>query len=110
AIGKFSMERETAQGMGHAGAGWLEPPEREKGEHPARLIKALKLKPGDVVADIGAGSGYHAFRMAPLVGPKGKVLAVDIQKEMLDLVREKARTTRITNVEPVLGALDDPKL
>src|SRR5205823_11203904 len=91
-------------------AGWLERPEREKEEHPAKLIKALKLKPGDVVADIGAGSGYHAFRMAPLVGTKGKILAVDIQKEMLDLVREKAKTTKVTNVEPVLGTIDDPKL
>src|SRR2546421_1891840 len=88
-IGKFYMGREIAQVMGHEGAGWLERPEREKEEHPAKLIKALKLKPGDVVADIGAGSGYHAFRMAPLVAPKGKVLAVDIQKEMLDLIRKK---------------------
>src|SRR5436853_5362046 len=87
-IGKFYMGREIAQVMGHEGAGWLERPEREKEEHPARLIAALKLKPGQVVADIGAGSGYHAFRLAPLVGPKGKVLAVDIQPEMLALIRE----------------------
>jgi ubiquinone/menaquinone biosynthesis C-methylase UbiE len=109
-IGKFYMDREIAQVMGHEGAGWLERPEREKEEHPAKLIKALKLKPGDVVADIGAGSGYHAFRMAPLVGPKGKILAVDIQPEMLALVRQKMKTTKVTNIEPVLGTIDDPKL
>src|SRR5204863_6838199 len=94
-IGKFYMDREIAQVMGHEGAGWLERPEREKEEHPTKLIKALKLKEGDVVADIGAGSGYHAFRMAPLVGPKGKVLAVDIQKEMLDLIRKKMEATKV---------------
>jgi ubiquinone/menaquinone biosynthesis C-methylase UbiE len=109
-IGKFYMEREIARVMGHQGAGWLERPEREKEEHPSRLIQALGLKPGDVVADIGAGSGYHAFRIAPLVAPKGKVLAVDIQKEMLDLIRQKMRQTKLDNIEPVLGAIDDPKL
>jgi ubiquinone/menaquinone biosynthesis C-methylase UbiE len=109
-IGKFYLGREIAQVMGHEGAGWLERPEREKEEHPARLIKALKLKAGDVVADIGAGSGYHAFRMAPLVGPKGKILAVDIQPEMLDLIRQKMERTRVSNIEPVLGKIDDPKL
>src|SRR5437660_4476240 len=109
-IGKFYMDREIAQVMGHEGAGWLERPEREKEEHPARLIKALKLKEGDVVADIGAGSGYHAFRMAPLVGAKGKILAVDIQPEMLALIRQKMKTTKVTNIEPILGTIDDPKL
>src|SRR5437879_9422744 len=78
--GKFYLGREIAQVMGHQGAGWLERPEREKEERPSKLFPALKIKPGDVVADIGAGTGYHAFRMAKLVGPKGKILAVDIQK------------------------------
>src|SRR5262249_54181763 len=95
---------------GHEGAGWLERPEREKEEHPARLIGALRLKRGDVVADIGAGSGYHTFRIAPLVGPKGKVLSGDIQPEMLDLIRYQMKRTGVTNVEPVLGKIDDPKL
>lgn len=109
-IGKFYLGREIAQVMGHEGAGWLERPEREKEEHPARLIAALKLKQGQVVADIGAGSGYHAFRMAPLVGPKGKILAVDIQPEMLALIRQKMEQTKVSNIEPVLGKIDDPKL
>src|SRR5438874_1332798 len=109
-IGKFYLGREIAQVMGHEGAGWLERPEREKEEHPARLIAALKLKPGQVVADIGAGSGYHAFRMAPRVGPRGKVLAVDIQPEMLALIRDKMNKTKVENIQPVLGKSDDPKL
>ena len=66
------MGREIAQVMGYQAAGWLERPEREKEEEPAKLLKALELKPGMVVADVGAGSGYHTFRMAPLVGDEGE--------------------------------------
>jgi ubiquinone/menaquinone biosynthesis C-methylase UbiE len=109
-IGKFYMGREIAQVMGHQGAGWLERPEREKEEQPAKLLDALQLKPGEVVADIGAGTGYHTFRMAPVVGPRGKVLAVDIQPEMLGLIRRRMKELKIDNVEPVLGAEADPKL
>src|SRR5262249_22420790 len=76
-IGKFYMGREIAQVMGHLAAGWLDRPEREQEEQPARLMQALDLKPGMVVADIGAGSGYFSFRLAEQVGPKGKVLAVE---------------------------------
>src|SRR5438477_10996531 len=60
-IGKFYMGREIARVMGHQAADWLERPEREQEEQPSKLIQALKLKPGDVVADIGAGSGYYTF-------------------------------------------------
>lgn len=109
-IGKFYMGREIAYVMGHRAAGWLERPEREKEEDPAKLIAALDVKPGMVVADVGAGSGFHAFRLAPLVGPAGKILAVDIQPEMLDLVRRKAKKLGVTNVEPVQGTETDPKL
>jgi ubiquinone/menaquinone biosynthesis C-methylase UbiE len=109
-IGKFYMGREIAQVMGHQAAGWLERPERVKEEEPAKLIKALGLRPGMAVADVGAGSGYHTFRIAPLVGPKGKVLAVDIQKEMLDIIRWRMRKWKVANVEPVRGTEKDPKL
>jgi ubiquinone/menaquinone biosynthesis C-methylase UbiE len=109
-IGKFYMDREIAEVMGHLAAGWLERPEREKEEAPAKLMEALKIKPGDVVADVGAGSGYFTFRLADKVGAKGKVLAVDIQEEMLDLIRKKMKATKTTNVEPVLGEITDPKL
>ena len=109
-IGKFYMGREIAHVMGHAAARWLERPEREEEENPKKLIELLKLKEGEVVADIGAGSGYYTFRMAKLVGPKGKVLAVDIQKEMLDIIREPHEEGGLENVEPVLGDEADPKL
>src|SRR5439155_12672258 len=71
--GKFYMGREIAQVMGHQAAGWLERPEREKEEQPARLLAILQPKAGEVVADIGAGSGYYTFRFAEKVGPMGKV-------------------------------------
>jgi precorrin-6B methylase 2 len=109
-IGKFYMGREIAHVLGHLGIGWLERPEREREEAPAKLIEAMELKDGQVVADIGAGSGYFTFRIAPKVGPKGRVLAVDIQKEMLDFIRKKAAQLEATNVEPILGVEDDPKL
>src|ERR1700704_5205847 len=71
--GKFYLGREIALVMSHLGANWLERPEREKEEHTSKLLPPLKIKPGDVVADIGAGSGYYTMKLAQLVGPKGKV-------------------------------------
>jgi ubiquinone/menaquinone biosynthesis C-methylase UbiE len=108
-IGKIYMGREIAQVMGHLGADWLERPEREREERPRRVIELMKLKPTDVVADIGAGSGYFSFLLAEKV-PQGKVLAVDIQQEMLDILGKKAAQKGVRNVEPVLGLIDDPKL
>lgn len=108
-IGKFYMGREIAQVMGHTGAGWLERPGRETQEQPQRVVKALDLKPTDVVADIGAGTGYFSFRISPLV-PQGKVLAVDIQPEMLDMIDRLKRERNIANVEPVLGSITNPNL
>ena len=109
-IGKFYMGREIAHVMGHTAADWLERKERVKEERTDKLLKALALKPGMVVADVGAGSGYFAFPMAKQVGPKGKVLAVDIQKEMLDLIRRRMKREKVTNVEPIRGTVSDPKL
>jgi precorrin-6B methylase 2 len=108
--GKFYMGREIAQVMGHQGAGWLERPEREKEEAPSKMLEALKLTEGLVIADIGAGTGYHSFRMAEKVGPKGKVYAVDIQPEMLDIIRKRMKEKGVSNVEPVRGTESDPKL
>ena len=68
-IGKFYMGREIAHVMGHLGADWLERPERETEEAPRKMINALKISKGDVVADIGAGTGYFSFRLARRVGP-----------------------------------------
>src|ERR1700687_5904825 len=109
-IGKFYMGREIAQVMGHQAADWLERPEREKEEQPTKLIDALKIKPGEVIADIGAGSGYYSFRLSKLVGPKGKILAVDIQPEMLDILRKRMKEQIVKNVEPIQGTITDPKL
>lgn len=108
--GKFYMGREISLVMGHQGAGWLERPERVKEEQPSKLLKMLEIKPGAIVADIGAGSGYYSFRMAKAVGSKGKVLAVDIQKEMLDIIRNRMKKNRVKNIEPILGTETDPKL
>lgn len=108
-IGKFYLGREIAHVMGAAAIPWLERPERENEEQPAKLLAALDLKETDVVADVGAGSGYHTFRMAPKVA-KGRVLAVDIQQKMLDALKKRAEELKISNVEPVLGTEKDPKL
>lgn len=108
--GSFYMGREIALVMGHEAAGWLDRPEREKEERPTRLVDVLKFKPGEVVADVGAGSGYLTFKIAPKVAPGGKVLAVDIQPEMLTLIRDRSKAKGLTNVEPVLGTEADPKL
>lgn len=109
-IGKFYMGREIAQVMGHLGASWLERPQREEEEAPSKLIEALNLKEGDMVADIGAGTGYHVFRMVHLVGKTGKIYAVDIQPEMLDMIKAKATKKKVENIELILGKEDDPKL
>jgi protein-L-isoaspartate O-methyltransferase len=109
-IGKFYMGREIAHVMGHQAAGWLERPEREKEEHASKMREALKLKPGMVVADVGAGSGYHTFPIAKTVGDKGKVYAVDIQPEMLAILRHRIKAIGAKNVVPVRGTLADPKL
>lgn len=109
-IGKFYMGREIAQVMGHQAAGWLERPEREQEERPDLLLPALHLKPGDAVADIGAGTGFYTRRMAKLVGDKGTIYAVEIQQEMLDLLTNKMAQLNIHNVKPVLGTTTDPML
>lgn len=108
-IGKFYMGREIAQVMGHQGAGWLERATREQEEHPQQVLENLGLKPTDVVADIGAGTGYFSFRLASMV-PQGKVFAVDVQPEMIEILQFLKREKQIANVEPLLGAVDDPHL
>ncbi len=109
-IGKFYMGREIAQVMGHQAAGWLDRPEREREEEPAKLMQLLKLKPGDKVADIGAGTGYFTFRLSKDVGETGKAYAVEIQQEMLDILGKRARERGVKNIELVLGTEKDPKL
>jgi len=108
--GKFYRGREIARIMGWQAAPWLEREEREQEERTTLLIEELQLKPGMVVADVGAGSGYLSRRMATRVAPGGRILAVDIQPEMLALLAKVAADPRYANIEPVKGASDDTNL
>jgi precorrin-6B methylase 2 len=109
-IGKFYMGREIAHVMGYAGIDWLERPERETEEHLTQLVASLKLAPGMVVADIGAGSGVISLKLAERVKPGGTVFAVDIQEEMLSVLSKKLEQLGITNVKPLRGTEKSPNL
>ena len=102
--------RQYAGVMSAAGSSWLDRPEREEEEQPDKALEAINIRRGMVVADVGAGSGFMSFKMAKLVGTPGKVYANDVQPEMLEILRTKARVNKITNVETVLGTVNDPKL
>jgi len=96
--------------MGVGGAGWLERPEREDEEAPTKALDALDLKPGMVVADIGAGSGYYSTRIAKRVGPTGRVYATDIQPGMIEILDRRIKSEGLANVTTILGGMDDPRL
>lgn len=102
--------REIAQTMHYLGAEWLTREERDREEDCNKLMAALKLKPGLTVCDMGCGNGFYSLRVAKQIGPEGKVLAVDIQPEMLTLLRERAAKARAPNVKPILGTAIDPYL
>jgi ubiquinone/menaquinone biosynthesis C-methylase UbiE len=108
-IGKIYLGREIAQVMGHQGSGWLERSSRESEEQPQKVIAALKLKSDSVVADIGAGTGYFSFRIAPQI-PQGKVYSVDVQPEMLEILNLLKDEKKVSNLEPVLGTEINPNL
>jgi tRNA A58 N-methylase Trm61 len=97
--------RKIAGVCGVGGASWLERPEREEEEHSDVAVEALGLKPGMMVADVGAGTGYMSIKMARKIGPTGKVYANDIQPEMLQLLKKNAEQARVANIEPVLGTV-----
>lgn len=109
-IGKRYMGRDIAGVMGWQGANWLERGERQQEERGDLLLRELGLKPGMVVADVGAGTGYYARRMAPLVGSSGTVYGVDVQPEMLRLLADGAKKAGLTNIKPVLGGLQNVNL
>lgn len=102
--------RTPARVMGYEGAGWLEREERVEEEKPEVVLRAMKLRDGDVVADVGAGTGFFARRIARAVAPSGKVYANEIQPKMLERLQELAREEGLTNIVPVLGTETDPKL
>lgn len=108
-IGKAYMGREIASVMGWQGAAWLEREEREREERGSVLLRELRLAPGMQVADIGAGTGWHARRMAPMVAP-GRVYAVDVQPQMVAMLERVAAQPGLGNVVPVLGGERDPGL
>jgi len=101
-IGKWYMGREIAYVMSHYGISWLERPEREKEERVTLLLKNMDLKPGMVVADIGAGSGYHTVRMSKMVGD-GKIYAVDVEPKMIDYLNKRIKDEGYSNIITVLG-------
>ncbi len=109
-IGKRYIGREIAAVMGWQGAAWLEREEREREERTDLLLATLALRPGMVVADIGAGTGYLSRRMAPTVMPGGKVWAVDVQPEMINLLQASAKSSGLTQIEARLSSVDDVKL
>jgi SAM-dependent methyltransferase len=102
--------RRFAGVMGYQGAAWLDREERDIEEEPDVAIDALDLQRGMTVADVGAGSGYMTIRLAKRVGPTGKVYGQDIQPEMISLLQQRITKEKITNVVPLLGLVDDPKL
>lgn len=107
---KSYLGRVVAQPMGHQGAPWLVRPERDDEENASESFQQLKLEPGMVLCDLGCGNGYWTLPMARKVGEQGKVYAVDIQREMLQLLRQRADRFDLNNIQPVLGTIDDPKL
>ena len=102
--------RVYAQTMSVQGAAWLDRRERDREEDPDLAIRLLRIPKGATVADVGAGSGNITIRLAKAVGPMGKVYANDIQPGMLQILQQNIAKAKVTNVVPILGATDDPKL
>ena len=109
-IGKRYMGRQIAKIMGWQGAEWLEREAREQEERTDLLLPELQLAPGMTVADIGAGTGYISRRIARIVGPTGKVDAVDVQPEMIRMLAAMAKREKLPQIRPVLGSATDVKL
>lgn len=104
------MGRKVAQTMHYAGAPWLIRNKREREEAATTMRQELQLKPGMAVCDMGSGNGYHTLPIARAVGPQGKVFAVEVQPEMLEMLKERATREGVENIEPILGEYHDPKL
>jgi ubiquinone/menaquinone biosynthesis C-methylase UbiE len=102
--------RHIAQVMSHLGADWLDRPERNAEEQPEKALDDIGVKAGDVVADVGAGTGYYTVKLAHRVQPGGRVYATDIQPEMIAKLRARLAAEKVSGVEPVLARVDDPGL
>jgi precorrin-6B methylase 2 len=109
-IGKRYMDREISGVMGWQGASWLEREKREREERTDLLLDALALQPGMVIADVGAGTGYLSRRMAPLVMPGGKIIALDLQPEMVNMLQTGVKRSGLSQIEVKLSMVDDIKL
>jgi ubiquinone/menaquinone biosynthesis C-methylase UbiE len=110
AYAQTQTRRQPAPVMSVEGADWLTRPERIREEEPDRMLSALDIKKGSTVADIGAGVGYHVWRLADIVGPNGKVIGEDIQEGMIRLLKKNIDDRKLRNVEIILGTPTDPKL
>jgi len=106
----FYMGRRIADVMSWEGVDWLFRETRIDEEQPEAMLDALKIPRGATVADVGAGAGYHSIRLARRVGPRGKVLATDIQPEMLRMLQTNAREAGVTNIKPIRSTQNDPRL
>ncbi len=104
------MGRQIAPTMSASGANWLTRSSRKSEEEPQKLLQALQVQPNQHVCDFGCGNGFHTLELARRVGPRGKVLAVDIQQEMLDLLQLRAKPRGLLNIQPVLATPTDPNL
>jgi ubiquinone/menaquinone biosynthesis C-methylase UbiE len=102
--------RRFAEVMDASGASWLDRRERDVEEAPDDAIDLIGVKKGATVADVGAGSGYLTIKLAKRVGAAGVVYAVDIQPAMIALIEKRLQSAKLTNVMPILGAIDDPRL
>ena len=101
-ISKWYMGRQIAHVMSHYGIEWLERKEREMEENTTQLLKNLAVQPGTVIADIGAGSGYHSTLLSKMVG-NGKVYAVDVEREMIAYLKDRIKLEGYKNIIPVLS-------
>ena len=110
ADGQTVTRRQPAPVMGVGGADWLTRPERIQEEDPDRMLAALDIRKGATVADIGAGVGYHVWRLSEMVGSGGRVIGEDIQEGMIRLMKKNIEDRKLKNVELVLGTPTDPKL
>ncbi len=96
--------------MGMVGADWLDREDRAREEQPEKALAQLNLKPGQMVGDVGAGTGFYATRVAKRILPGGVVYAVDIQAGMLERLSSNAKARQLTNIKPILGTESDPRL